>query len=65
MRPALAALTAKTMALVQITGALRLADPRYWLVLRASNVKLVLRRPDLFSSALGATQIRNRPRQGR
>src|SRR5262249_50684164 len=33
--------------------------PGFWLVLRHADVESVLRRPDLFSSALGATQIRD------
>jgi len=33
--------------------------PGFWLVLRHAEVESVLRRPDLFSSALGATQIRD------
>ncbi len=35
------------------------AGPGFWLVLRHADVESVLRRPDLFSSALGATQIRD------
>jgi cytochrome P450 len=38
--------------------------PGFWLVLRHADVESVLRRPDLFSSALGATQIRDPPTQG-
>ena len=33
--------------------------PGFWLVLRHADVELVLTRPKLFSSALGATQIRD------
>ena len=33
--------------------------PGFWLVLRHADVESVLRRPELFSSALGATQIRD------
>jgi cytochrome P450 len=33
--------------------------PGFWLVLRHAEVESVLRRPELFSSALGATQIRD------
>jgi cytochrome P450 len=33
--------------------------PGFWLVLRHTDVESVLRRPGLFSSALGATQIRD------
>ena len=33
--------------------------PGFWLVLRHADVESVMRRPDLFSSALGATQIRD------
>jgi cytochrome P450 len=33
--------------------------PGFWLVLRHADVESVLRRPQLFSSALGATQIRD------
>jgi cytochrome P450 len=33
--------------------------PGFWLVLRHADVESVLRRPKLFSSALGATQIRD------
>jgi cytochrome P450 len=33
--------------------------PGFWLVLRHADVESVLRRPNLFSSALGATQIRD------
>ena len=33
--------------------------PGFWLVLGHANVESVLRRPELFSSALGATQIRD------
>ena len=35
------------------------AGPGFWLVLRHVDVESVLRRPELFSSALGATQIRD------
>jgi len=35
------------------------AGPGFWLVLRHADVESVLRRPELFSSALGATQIRD------
>ncbi|MEU9133064.1 cytochrome P450 [Kitasatospora sp. NPDC048540] len=35
------------------------AGPGYWAVLRHADVKYVLRTPDLFSSHLGATQIRD------
>jgi cytochrome P450 len=35
------------------------AGPGFWLVLRHADVTSVLRRPALFSSALGATQIRD------
>ncbi|MFB4317559.1 cytochrome P450 [Actinomadura sp. 21ATH] len=35
------------------------AGPGYWAVLRHADVKHVLRSPDLFSSHLGATQIRD------
>ncbi|MGI8694828.1 MAG: cytochrome P450 [Geodermatophilaceae bacterium] len=35
------------------------AGPGYWLVLRHSDVNRVLRQPALFSSALGATQVRD------
>ncbi len=35
------------------------AGPGFWLVLRHADVESVLRQPDLFSSALGATQIRD------
>jgi cytochrome P450 len=35
------------------------AGPGFWLVLRHAEVESVLRRPELFSSALGATQIRD------
>ena len=33
--------------------------PGFWLVLRHADVESVLTRPKLFSSALGATQIRD------
>ncbi|MDQ3455061.1 MAG: cytochrome P450 [Actinomycetota bacterium] len=33
--------------------------PGYWLVLRHADVQAVLRRPQVFSSALGATQVRD------
>ena len=33
--------------------------PGFWLVLRHADVESVLTRPELFSSALGATQIRD------
>jgi cytochrome P450 len=33
--------------------------PGFWLVLRHADVESVLRRPELFSSSLGATQIRD------
>src|SRR5262249_5167680 len=33
--------------------------PGFWLVLRHADVESVMRQPDLFSSALGATQIRD------
>ena len=33
--------------------------PGFWLVLRHADVESVLARPQLFSSALGATQIRD------
>ncbi|GAA2749669.1 cytochrome P450 [Kitasatospora cinereorecta] len=35
------------------------AGPGYWAVLRHADVKYVLRTPDVFSSHLGATQIRD------
>ncbi len=35
------------------------AGPGYWLVLRHADVEQVLRQPALFSSALGATQVRD------
>jgi cytochrome P450 len=35
------------------------AGPGFWLVLRHADVESVLRRPELFSSSLGATQIRD------
>ncbi|MGH3190781.1 MAG: cytochrome P450 [Streptosporangiaceae bacterium] len=35
------------------------AGPGFWLVLRHAEVESVLRRPELFSSSLGATQIRD------
>src|SRR5215472_11218979 len=35
------------------------AGPGFWLVLRHADVESVLARPRLFSSALGATQIRD------
>src|ERR1700758_4567815 len=35
------------------------AGPGFWLVLRHADVESVLTRPRLFSSALGATQIRD------
>ena len=35
------------------------AGPGFWLVLRHGDVESVLTRPELFSSALGATQIRD------
>src|SRR5215475_9172581 len=35
------------------------AGPGFWLVLRHADVSSVLSRPQLFSSALGATQIRD------
>jgi cytochrome P450 len=35
------------------------AGPGFWLVLRHGDVESVLKRPHLFSSALGATQIRD------
>src|SRR6202522_3480390 len=35
------------------------AGPGFWLVLRHADVESVLTRPELFSSALGATQIRD------
>src|SRR5579864_4514842 len=35
------------------------AGPGFWLVLRHADVESVLKRPELFSSALGATQIRD------
>src|SRR5215469_10237934 len=35
------------------------AGPGFWLVLRHADVESVLARPQLFSSALGATQIRD------
>jgi cytochrome P450 len=35
------------------------AGPGFWLVLRHADVESVLRQPELFSSALGATQIRD------
>jgi cytochrome P450 len=35
------------------------AGPGYWAVLRHADVKFVLRSPELFSSHLGATQIRD------
>ena len=35
------------------------AGPGYWLVLRHADVEEVLRRPAVFSSALGATQVRD------
>lgn len=35
------------------------AGPGYWAVFRHADVKHVLRTPDLFSSNLGATQIRD------
>ncbi len=37
------------------------AGPGFWLVLRHATVESVLTRPGLFSSALGATQIRDPP----
>ena len=38
--------------------------PGFWLVLRHADVESVLRRPELFSSALGATQIRDPANRG-
>ena len=35
------------------------AGPGFWLVLRHADVESVLRRPEVFSSSLGATQIRD------
>jgi cytochrome P450 len=35
------------------------AGPGFWLVLRHGDVESVLKRPELFSSSLGATQIRD------
>jgi cytochrome P450 len=35
------------------------AGPGFWLVLRHADVESVLKRPELFSSSLGATQIRD------
>ena len=35
------------------------AGPGFWLVLRHADVESVLARPQLFSSSLGATQIRD------
>src|SRR5260370_8276116 len=37
------------------------AGPGFWLVLRHADVESVLARPQLFSSSLGATQIRDPP----
>src|SRR5260370_10436990 len=37
------------------------AGPGFWLVLRHADVESVLARPRLFSSSLGATQIRDPP----